>query len=235
MKLFIGIPCYSAMPTYTVQSLLALQAKKPFDTEVEICQGDGVARSRNRLTASFLRSKCDAMLQIDSDLIFSPDHVARIAGHAVPVVGGLYPKKQDGPVEWVINTLPQMESRREDGLQRVKYVGTGFMCVKREVFEKMISAYPEISYAADYGDRFPEHDFWPMGVYRNGPNDPGRYLSEDWYFCQRWSDMGGEIYADCRTVLKHIGPAVFPLKSQEDEILRKCPPREETEPLTAGK
>lgn len=232
MKLFIGMPAYRELPGLTTQCLLALQANKPFPIEFSMCCGDGVARSRNRLTAEFLRSDCDAMLQIDSDLIFSPDHVARIASHDVPVVGGLYPKKQDGPVEWVINTFPgKLDKRMDNGLQRVKYVGTGFMCVKREVFEKMIAAYPEISYAADYGDKFNEHDLWPMGVYRKEPGDPGRYLSEDWYFCQRWNDLGGDVYADCRTVLKHIGPSIYPLKHQEEEILGKSKP---VEPLTAG-
>ncbi len=51
-------------------------------------------------------------------------------------------------------------------------------------------------------------------------NDPvadeglGRYLSEDWFFCQRWLDLGGEVWADCCVAVRHIGPVVFPLETQ---------------------
>ena len=158
------------------------------------------------------------MLQIDCDLIFSSDHVARIISHNVPVVGGMYALKQQGPLAWCVNTLPNQPPANENGLQPVRYVGTGFICVQRHVFDKMKSAHPESNYRADYGGRHPEFDYWPMGVYRSGPLDEGRYLSEDWYFCQRWLDLGGTVYADCGTVLKHIGPAIFPLKTQESEL-----------------
>jgi hypothetical protein len=220
MKLFIGLPVYSQMPAQFTQCLLALQASKPCEIQLNICQGDGVARSRNRLTADFLRSDCTHMLQIDCDLLFSPDHVARIISHDVPVVGGLYPLKQQGPVSWCVNTLSEQLPPDERGLQPVKYVGTGFICVQRSVFDAMRERYPESSYIADYDDRLPEFDYWPMTVYRNGPNDPGRYLSEDWFFCQRWNDMGNTVYADCGTVLKHIGPAIFPLDTQLAEITK---------------
>lgn len=230
MKLFIGLPIYAQVPAQFMQCLLALQKNKPCEMEVHLCQGDGIARSRNRLTAEFLRSDCTHMLQIDCDLIFSPEQVARIVSHDVPIVGGLYPLKQEGPVAWCINTV-EGETRRPDGLHKVKYVGTGFICAKRETFLAMQERYPESAYVADYGERLPEFDFWPMGVYRPTPDDPGRYLSEDWYFCQRWLDMGGDVYADTRIVLKHLGPAIFPLKSQEAEILAKSKP---VEPLTAG-
>lgn len=217
-KLFIGLPIYQQMPTFFAQCMMALQAQKPLPMAVHICQGDGVARSRNTLTAEFLRSDCTHLLFIDSDLIFSAEHIARLLTRNVSVVGGFYPKKQDGKLEWVINTLPNHPPVRPDGLQSVRYVGTGFLCVERSVFVAMAEKYPEIAYREDYGDRLVAHDFWPMGVYRKNASDEGRYLSEDWYFCQRWLDMGGEVFADTVTVLKHIGPIIFPLQSQEPEI-----------------
>jgi hypothetical protein len=62
-----------------------------------------------------------------------------------------------------------------------------------------------------------EYDFWSCGTYQYA--DGGRrYLSEDWFFCQRWLDLGGEVFADTRVVLKHVGMAVYPLLTQEEEI-----------------
>jgi hypothetical protein len=37
----------------------------------------------------------------------------------------------------------------------------------------------------------------------------GVYLSEDFSFCKRWTDMGGEIWADLESRLNHVGPATF--------------------------
>ncbi|HWN95012.1 MAG TPA: FkbM family methyltransferase [Methylomirabilota bacterium] len=218
-KLFIGLPMYSEAKDEFNDCLFALRSQKPLPIEIGKHRGDGVARSRNALTAEFLRSDCTHLLMMDCDLIFSPGHVARMVAHDVPVVGGAYPKKQQGPLEWVINTLPGQPTKpAAGGLLPVRYVGTGFICVRRDVFEQMREHYPESRYIADYGERGEECDFWPMGVYRPTPGDPGRYLSEDWYFCQRWLDMGGTVYLDTGTILKHVGQAIYPLATQEDEI-----------------
>lgn len=220
MKLFIGLPVYAQAPVFFTQCLLALKKAWPYPEPpvVEIAQGDGVARSRNVLTASFLRSDCTHMLQIDSDLVWSVEQILMLLSRDVPVVGGFYAKKQDGENEWVINTLPGNPPPLENGLQPVRYIGTGFIMVKREVFEQMHGRYPESRYRADYGDRMMEFEYWPMGVYRPNPQDEGRYLSEDWFFCQRWLDLGGQVLGDPQVVLRHLGTTAFPLKCQEAQM-----------------
>lgn len=232
IKCFIGVPVNNEMKVQFAACLLALQADKsnqPCEFDIRFGHGDGVARTRNNLTDDFLKSDCTHMLQIDCDLIFSPQHVQRILSHDQDVVGGFYPKKQEGPLEWVINTFPGPIEKRADGLHKVAYIGTGFLCVKRRVFERMIESYPYIAFGADYGKREVLHDFWPMSPYcadcghSAGPScqhspDRRRYLSEDWYFCQRWMDLGGEVFGDTGVVLKHVGPAVFPLITQLPEI-----------------
>jgi len=37
----------------------------------------------------------------------------------------------------------------------------------------------------------------------------GTYLSEDFAFCKRWTDIGGEIWADLESRLDHVGPSVY--------------------------
>jgi hypothetical protein len=49
-----------------------------------------------------------------------------------------------------------------------------------------------------------------------------RYLSEDWFFCERALRLGYEIFADTRVVLKHVGEAIYPLKSQEAELFSRA-------------
>jgi FkbM family methyltransferase len=229
VKLFIGIPVYQQMATQFNHCLLALQHDKKFHIELHTGQGDGVARTRNNLTADFMKTDCTHLLFIDCDLIFSSEHIARIVSHSEDVVGGFYAKKQEGPLEWVINTFPGPVEKRTDGLHKVAYIGTGFICIRRNVIERMIERYPHIAFAADYGTREIMHDIWPMTVYCAECGDSAgescthaphsrRYLSEDWFFCQRWMDMGGEVFGDTGVVLKHVGPAIFPLITQLPEI-----------------
>ena len=225
MKLFIALPVYSQTATCFVRCLMELQAHKPLPMVVHIGQGDGVGRTRNVLTAEFLKSDCTHLLFIDSDLIFSAQHIIDLLVANKPVVGGFYPKKQQGPLEWVINTLPNTPGPI-GSLQPLKYIGTGFLCIQRHVFEAMIARYPELRFREDYGNRNIAHDFWSMGVYRPAPEDEGRYLSEDWYFCQRWLDMGGEIFGHINVILKHLGNVIFPLTTQLPEIAAPIVPAE---------
>jgi len=257
-KLFIGLPVYSSMTTQFVRCLMEFQQQKPLPVTIRICQGDGVARSRNVLTAAFLKSDCTHILLMDCDLIWLRQHVIDLLLADQPIVGGFYPKKQQGPLEWVVNSLQPSPGPRKDCLQPIKYVGTGFICIKREVFEKMIAAYPpEIKFREDYGDREVAYDFWSMGVYRELPGmavesaqkllrylktnphseleselvklmleipeSESRYLSEDWFFSQRWLDMGGECFGHTKVALRHIGPVVFPLDTQLPEVMNPKP------------
>ena len=259
-SLFIGLPIHGSPTVSFMQCLLALQAQKPLPIQIQIGCGDGVGRTRNILTAAFLKSKCTHLLFIDSDLIFNVGHIVSLLRAKQPMVCGFYPKKQEGPLEWVVNTLTPHPEPRPDRLQAIKYAGTGFLLIERQVFEKMIEAYPEIQFREDYGDRELAYDFWSMGAYRDTPDrskmlarqllfatknkgyekdkiawletlsdgaiGESRYLSEDWYFCQRWIDIGGEIFAHTGVVIRHQGQAVYPLKTQLPEIGHPLPPKQ---------
>jgi FkbM family methyltransferase len=227
-KLFVALPCYGDMPAVFVRCLASLIQNPPCSLQVKLAIGDSlVSRARNSLSADFLASDCTHLLFIDTDLIFSSEHIARLLSHEVPLVGGFYPKKQDGDLAWVCNALIENHPpETERGLQELRYIGTGFMLVAREVFERMIDDREArfmpsaIAYKADQTGR-DEHDFWRVGVYQ------GRYLSEDWFFCQRALDLGYKVYGDTRVILKHWGSAAYPLKSQEAMIagayLNVCP------------
>jgi hypothetical protein len=39
--------------------------------------------------------------------------------------------------------------------------------------------------------------------------DTGHYLSEDYAFCRRWRDRGGEVRADVEARLTHVGHAAY--------------------------
>jgi hypothetical protein len=223
-KLFVALPAYGAVPVPFTQSLIKLLLAPPAPLVVQFHPGDSlVSRARNNLTAQFLAGDCTHLLFIDTDLIFSVEHIARLLAHDLPIVGGFYPKKQEGNLEWVCNAHVDFPPPEPNGLQSLRYLGTGFLLVKREVFDLMILTYrDEIEYVAD-GTGRTEHDLWPVGVF-HPPVAAGvspasaRYLSEDWFFCQRALDLGYQVFGDPRVILKHIGSSIFPLASQQASI-----------------
>lgn len=216
MKLFLGLPVYGGYNAHFVHSLLALVTARPRPCEMVIrpCVGDSlVARARNRLCAQFLASDCTHLLFLDTDLIFSVEQIRRLLDHGerVPIVCGLYPKKQR-ELGWVCNLLDgDAGETGASGLRAVKYAGTGCMLVAREVFERMKAALPEIEYDPDDGDEPGlKWDFFGTGVRQF--EGRRRYLSEDWMFCQRAWDLHTPVLVDTQVVLKHVGECVYPLQ-----------------------
>lgn len=165
-----------------------------------------IPRARNLMAHTFLEgSNCDRVVMVDSDLSFTREHLERLVNHDVGVVAGVYPlKRPDGPWVWT-----DMEGRRwlqseteqmTRGLERARWVATGFLSVRREVFERLMEVFPERAYKAG-GKRV--WDFFPAGVWN------GEYLSEDYYFCELCRYAGIEVYADAGVRLGHTGSWTF--------------------------
>jgi hypothetical protein len=166
--------------------------------------------------------KFEWMLFLDSDLMFSVDDVVRLydLGRRMGpgIYAGVYPLKQVKP-KIVFNAA---KGKRPDaeGVCEVREAGTGFMLIHRNVFEQMQEKFrDEIEYLADTGDlqnpRETRYDFFTVGVRMDPVAGWKRFLSEDWYFCQRWREIGGKVIMHTGIEAKHIGTAVYPLPPQE--------------------
>ncbi|MDE2097599.1 MAG: hypothetical protein KGL39_10160 [Patescibacteria group bacterium] len=205
-----------------------------------------VGRSRNALTAQFLASDCTDILFIDSDLIFTAEQIERIVQHGEDVVGGAYLLKKEGFPRTCSNPKPGITEPRQDGLMEVAYIGTGFLRVRRSVFERMIDKFfDQMVYLTDDGKQEVQFDFWGMGVYQypeshqNGKEVLGnvmskgyseekaryimsrRWLSEDWWFCQRCAELGIPIYMDMKILVGHSGHIVYPTEAQTEILYPK--------------
>lgn len=174
-----------------------------------------VTRARNILSAMFLESGATHLFFIDADIEFEPDAVIRMLAMDKDIIAGAYPKKAL-PVQYAMNfkyTDPvKKQIRVENGAVEVWDASTGFFCIKREVFEKMMLAYPDLHYKND-SNIDPKLQKYCYALFdtmldadENGDN---RYLSEDYTFCRLWQRLGGEIWMDPNTRLNHVGSYTF--------------------------
>jgi hypothetical protein len=163
-----------------------------------------IPRGRNSLVAKFLAfdPKSTHLMFIDADIGFEPEEVIKLVLANKDVAGGLYPKKSL-PIQYVVNKIPN--SAKEGNLVEVSNLGTGFMLIKRQVIEKMIQVRPDLHYADAIG-LDPKYDPYKYALF-DTQIDPvtKEYLSEDYYFCKLWRELGGQIWADLSINLAHTG------------------------------
>ncbi len=115
----------------------------------------------------------------------------------------------------------------ENGLLKLHDAGTGFMMIKREAILKLLKAYPELKYNNDVmiNNTHLDDQFYALFDTMIDPIDR-RYLSEDYTFCRRWQDIGGDIWLDPSISLNHYGHFCF--QGNPQAIIQWGPPVEST-------
>ena len=215
-KVHICMPCYGGMLTEsTFMSYIKWSntcRQLGIDWTMETMTNESlISRARNTLVAKFLNNpESTHLMFFDADIGWEPWHLLVMLNAQKDVIGGLYPMKTL-PVKWVVNGF---EGAEEEGpLQEVSKTGTGFMLVKRDVFEKL-NAHPAVKpFNNDIG--LPKELDQHLRTYYDTAVRENRYYSEDWTFCENWRDLGGKIWVDKRVLLKHTGTYVFDFQAQE--------------------
>jgi hypothetical protein len=221
--LFIAIPCYDAMQCETVEALLRADRELPFPHVIRLHCGESlVTRARNRLASEFIKGNWTHLLFIDSDIIFTPEHITRLLSHGEDLVGGHYALKSNA--FWgCVSTLHDDVKQDERGLIGVRGAGTGFLSIGRNVLERMIEALgAELEYEQyDNEGGGKAWDFFGVGVRHEprGKHDVKRYYSEDWMFCARARELGFKVYLDAHVVLGHIGRINYPLPCSREHLI----------------
>lgn len=92
----------------------------------------------------------------------------------------------------------------DDNLAKVRHIPTGFMLIQRSTIEKMHESFAETKYTDDVGFLTQEENKFAYALFECGVRE-GHYFSEDWMFCERWIQLGGDIWADVSISLTHTG------------------------------
>lgn len=144
---------------------------------------------RNTLVRDFLEGNCTDLLFIDADMMWNAGDVIKILSHKDELVCGAYPLKCNTasyPIGRIFHTRP-------DGLLEVSYAPTGFMRIRRSVFEKL---WPIQS---KHGKERPTAVFFERRF--NGNTRDGGDVT----FCRKWIAEGGKVVVDPTFVFSHIG------------------------------
>jgi len=153
VKLFIATPAFGHQVTtnYANSLLKFVSTSHPrlaVSSAVHLQSGMAlVTQARNNCVAYFLNSDCTHFLFIDADIGFEPDAIYRLIEKDVPLCLTPYPVKGYGAnnqLQFIVH-FPDKDNVRiqKDGFAEITAGPTGFMMIKREVFEKLAEKYPE--------------------------------------------------------------------------------------------
>jgi hypothetical protein len=216
-RVHICMPCYGGQLTEsTFMSYIKWSntcRQLGLDWTIETMTNESlISRARNTLVAKFLSNPQSTHLMfVDADIGWEPWHLLVMLNADKDVIGGLYPMKSL-PVRWVVNGVEGGETSEDGNLLEVSKTGTGFMLVKRHVFEKLDNHPAVKPFNNDIG--LPKELDQHLKTYYDTAVRENRYYSEDWTFCENWRDLGGKVWVDKRVLLKHTGTYVFDYNTQ---------------------
>lgn len=230
-RLLIATPCYGAnlnmSCSQSVMKLRELLMQAGIAHEIRYLGNESlIPRARNILTQALLESDYTHILFIDSDIQFDARDVFMMLHLDKEVIGASYPMKgidwaqvkevvlkhpeippeelASAGARWPIHFFEGTQTAAPYVPIEVYEVATGFLLIKREVFEKLKAtapAYEKGFHEEHAGD--PIYDFFPVGVRDK------RYESEDYGFCRLWKEAGGKIWLCPWIELIHWGTYGF--------------------------
>jgi hypothetical protein len=234
VNLVVATPCFGGQISIIYAGSLfklqkVLRASGEIDLKILFKDGDAlITRARASLVAQFLDDpSATHLLFIDADIGFEPDQVMRLINCGAELCAAVYPIKRidwdkvkaitqagrHNPAAAALNYVFEVPDPNavvtQAGFIRVRYAGTGFLMIRRDALEKMCVHYSHLQYKRDHSVEAAIPSSNRFALFDCMIDENGMYLSEDFSFCKRWSDMGGQIWADLDSRLNHVGPLVF--------------------------
>jgi hypothetical protein len=231
-----GLPCYDRALTEpffmsfvkTVMYFKEIGCKFAVSTITDSL----INRARNNLVAKFMANpQFTHLIFLDVDLQFKPEDIVKMLWHDKEVMTGAYPIKDinwDKVSKLVGEGIPKDELAKkstrfvvnpvkfgnntietDNGAIAVHDAGTGFMCIKRSVFEKMIEAYPELKFNDDTGSLKGAELDYTYAFFNSYVDDDSRFVSEDYGFCRYWQKLGGKVWVDPAIEIGHLGRMMY--------------------------
>lgn len=237
-NIFIATPMYGGLcnGTYTIGLLMAVNIFSQYGIAMQyahIMNESLITRARNSLAKDFLATECSHLMFIDADIGFDAHDIVRMINVDKDIICGIYPKKE---INWinvaratangvdpkdlhlhsgafVVNLIGGAESAEGNLYDPMEIAngGTGFMLIKRRVFEELIGKVPtynnDMFSAVDLERKVEQiHEFFATSIDKDSGN---RLLSEDYHFCKIAREAGFKVWAAPWAQLSHTGSYIF--------------------------
>lgn len=215
--LFIGIPAYDGKLNIKTAFALAQLMPKAMSLGVSVILSDLsncsiITMARNALVHEFLKTDATELLFIDADVVATADDMLRLMAQSRDITTGAYPRRakdQNFFADLYFDANGDLEF--DGSLMRVERAPTGFMLIQRHVIEKMVAAHPEWTYEKSPTEKMSAvFDFAIVN---------GKYVGEDYLFCDRATQMGFKVYIDVDISLPHVGSNEFTRNFREEVVM----------------
>jgi hypothetical protein len=147
-----------------------------------------ISSARATMLRKALDAKADVIVFIDHDLSWRPQDLLTLIETEGDVVAGVYRFKKDEE-EYMGSVLTDDEGnpivRLKDGALHGFSAPAGFLKITTKAVNDIIRSYPELV----YGELHTPHvDLFNHGAYNH------TWYGEDYAFCRRWLQRGGELF-----------------------------------------
>ena len=186
-----------------------------------------ITRARNGLVKMFYQTDCTHLLFIDADISYRAEDIVSMIDADKDIICGVYPKKR---IAWerindalakgiigedlkhytgdlVINKLNYVDTPIADKSEPVEIFngGTGFMLIKRSVFDLLKPHCPTYTNDMLPGQQEIVTEYFATSI----EPDSNRLLSEDYHFCRLARLNGIKVWVAPWVELGHIGSYKF--------------------------
>lgn len=206
MRVAICTPCYNEQVhndyMRSVMAIDRMATKLNIELKIYISGSAILPRVRNRLVAEAIKDQCDWIVFIDDDIGFDPPDFFKLFKHGVDVVAAAPAKRhhrwdeQPAAVAKFPTGTIVGKHTQAGRLWKMDGVATGFMAIRSSVIEKMESVTtPYVTEGTPVRTWF-----WLDMITIDGQVvDEG----EDYNFCRKWMEIGGECWVDPDIRVRH--------------------------------
>ena len=239
-KIFVATPVHSECSIHYTQALLKFQKQCMMNNimvSFALLKSSLVTQGRNLCVANFLKDPTNYthLLFIDSDIDFKFDTIMKMLKFDREVIATPYPMKHihwdqiwDRVQKGKIKNIEQLKRAGHafpiklenqkgkeipvvDGVIEVSHAPTGCMLIKKQVFDKMIKAYPndKIEQATIVNGKALIDEYHYNFFDTIHDPETRKYYGEDFGFCKKWTAIGGKCYCYVSDDITHVGEYAY--------------------------
>ena len=194
MKTMIAVPCMDMVQTNFMESMMGLISAG--DCQVSYTKSSLVYDARNMLASKALNGCFDRILWLDSDMVFRPDLLIRLAkdmDEGREMVSAVYFKRKPPFTPICYKTLEYSEHDNKPAYKLEPYLDYP----KDDVFQAAGCGFGAVMMTTDLIRKVAERFGYPFS--------PMMGIGEDLTFCWRVGQLGVPIWCDSRIKVGHSG------------------------------